>query len=137
MLEKMDLVFEAWWQAWHNEKLADYVAKPPKWFRSDPSVQVGDIVVFQKKAQEQVIGKPIWTVGRVVEAKVSATDGKVRELVVEYRNDTEKKFRTTNRAARAVAVLYKEDDLDLMQELNGAARAADRAVAATQAYDYK
>ena len=52
MLEIMLDIFEAWWKAWHSEKLADFVAKPAKWFRSSPSICVEDIVVFQKKGQE-------------------------------------------------------------------------------------
>jgi hypothetical protein len=35
-LEKMEDVFQAWWNAWYNEKLADFVAKPPKWYRLGP-----------------------------------------------------------------------------------------------------
>ncbi len=54
------------------------MTKPPKWLRSDPAVAVVDIVVFQKKAQEQVLGAPIWSIGRVKEVKVSKEDGKVR-----------------------------------------------------------
>jgi len=29
-LRKMEDVFQAWWNAWYNEKLADFVAKLPK-----------------------------------------------------------------------------------------------------------
>jgi hypothetical protein len=134
MLEKMHQVFEAWWQAWYKEKLTDFVVQPPKWLRSDPNLKVGDIVIFQKRGQEQVLGSPIWAVGRVEEADVSESDGKVRELVIQYRNPGESKFRTTRRAARSVALLSSEDDLDLMQELNAAARAADRTRAADEVY---
>ena len=125
MLEKMYDVFEAWWKAWYNEKLADYVAKPPKWLKSDPNLTEGDVVIFQKKGGEQVLGSPIWTVGRVVKADLSTMDGKVRDVTIEYKNPTEKTTRTTHRAARTVAVLHKEGDLDLMQELNQAARMAE------------
>ena len=75
MLEKMEEVFESWWKTWYNEKLADYVAKPPKWFRSGPNLKKGDIVIFQKKGPDQVLGSPIWTVGRVAEAEASASPG--------------------------------------------------------------
>jgi len=127
MLEKMCDIFEAWWKAWHQEKLADFVARPPKWYRSSPSICVGDIVVFQKKGQEQSLGSPIWTVGRVVMADPSPVDGKVRDITIEYKNLGETVFRTTHRAARSVAVLHKEGDLDLMQELSAASREANKA----------
>ena len=134
MLEKMDDVFEAWWRAWHQERVADYVAKPPKWFRSGPDLREGDIVVFQKKGPEQVLGSPIWTVGRIVEITQSEKDGKVREVQIEYRNSNEKAWRRTHRAARTVAVLHREEDLDVMQGLNEAARAAERIQLARENY---
>jgi hypothetical protein len=134
MLAKMEDVFNAWWEAWYRERLLDYVAKPPKWVRSDLSLKIGDVVIFQKKAQEQVLGQPIWTIGRVVEAKESASDGKVRDVVIEYRNNGERKFRTTHRASRSVAVLHREDELDLMQELSLAAGVANKQAAAANLY---
>ena len=81
-LEKMEDVFQAWWKAWYDEKLADLVAKPPKWYRSGPAIQVGDIVVFQKRPDEQKLGTPIWTIGRVTETVPSKVDGLIREVVV-------------------------------------------------------
>ena len=66
-LEKMEDIFQAWWNAWYNEKLADFVAKPPKWYQSGPAIQVGDIVVFQKRPEEQKLGSPIWSADRVVQ----------------------------------------------------------------------
>ncbi len=83
--------------------------------------------MFQKKTQEQALGSLIWTIGRVREVTVSKEDGKVREVVIEYKNLNEKVFRTTNRAARSVAVLHKEEDLDLMQELCAASGEATKA----------
>ena len=126
-LEKMEDVFQAWWKAWYDEKLADFVAQPPKWYRNGPAIQVGDIVVFQKRPAEQKLGTPIWTIGRVTEAVPSKADGLVREVVIEYMNATERVFRTTRRAARSVAVLFKEDDLDLTQKLSAASREATKA----------
>ena len=125
-LEKMEDVFQAWWNAWYDEKLADFVAKPPKWFRTGPAVQVGDIVVFQKRPAEQKLGTPIWTIGRVTETVPSQADGLTREVVIEYMNATEKVFRTTRRATRSIAVLFKEDDLDLTQKLSAASREATK-----------
>ena len=134
MLEKMDDIFEAWWQAWNQEKLADFVAKPAKWFRSGAEIRVGDVVIFQKRPDDQQIGSPIWTIGRVITVKVSGGDGKIREVEVEYKNSSEKTWRKTHRAARAVAVLHKEGDLDVVQGLNEAARVADKTFLAREAY---
>lgn len=134
MLEKMDDVFKAWWGAWYTERLADYVAKPPKWFRTGPELVVGDVVIFQKKSADQVLGSPIWTLGRIVGVKKSDGDGKVREVEVEYKNLSEKVWRTTHRAARAVAVLHREEDLDVVQGLNQAAREAEKSIVENELY---
>lgn len=122
-------MFEAWWKAWYEEKLADYVARPRKWHVSDPLIKEGDIVVFLKTGNEQVLGEPIWRIGRVCHVEVSK-DGRVRTVEIEYRNKSETVFRKTRRAARTVAVLFNEDDLDLAQELNAAARGVEADVAA-------
>jgi hypothetical protein len=49
-------------------------------------------------------------------------DSLICEVVVEYKNASEKVFRTTRCAARSVATLFKEEDLDLTQKLSAASR---------------
>jgi hypothetical protein len=130
----MELVFESWWKAWYNEKISEFVAKPRKWARSDRPLHVGNIVLFQKTGEEQVLGQPIWRIGRVVAVEVSAKDSQVRAVTIEYKNSGENVFRTTRRAARKVAVLYREDELEMVQQLNAAAREADRLGSKSEAY---
>ena len=89
-------MFDAWWRAWYNEKLSDYVVRPPKWFRSDPNLRIEDVVIFQKKGSKH-LGSPIWTVGWIVTADPSTVDGRVRDVVIEHRNTGEKCCRTTHR----------------------------------------
>jgi len=134
MLEKMHEVFEAWWQAWSEEKLVDFVASPIKKGRTTQVAKVGDIVIFQKTGAEQVLGEPIWRIGRIVAVEESEKDGQVRTATIEYRNSSENVFRETRRAVRQLAVIYREDELELVQELNAAARAADRASASGSLY---
>ena len=126
MLARMEEVFQSWWRAWYDEKIADFVAKPSKWLRSDPPVQEGDIVVFLKTGEEQALGDPIWRIGRVVNVEVSTQDGMVRTVTIQYKNATENKFRETRRSVRKLAVLHREEELELVQQLNAAARAAQR-----------
>jgi hypothetical protein len=137
MLESLEAVFQVWWSLWNDIKLADFVSKPPKWFRSSPNLEVGDLVVFVKDGSDQKLGEVVWTVGRVVEAQPSRTDGKVRQVKIEYKNSSEFKnnkapTRTTNRAARSVARLAQEGELGLMQELAAAARLSARLVGAEE-----
>jgi len=128
MLARMEDVFQAWWKAWYEEKLADFVARPSKWLKSDPPLQVGDIVLFLKTGEEQTLGEPVWRLGRIREVEESERDAKVRSVVIEYKNLQEIEYRTTRRSARKVAVLYREEDLEMMQELDAAAGAAQRAI---------
>jgi hypothetical protein len=140
MLEAAEAVFSSWWSLWNDTKLSDFVCKPPKWFRSSPNLEVGDIVIFCKTGPEQKLGQLIWTVGRVVEANPSKHDGRVRVVKIEYSNASEMKngkapLRTTNRASRSVARLCKEGEVGLMQELAMAAREAARAEVVEQTGD--
>ena len=91
-------------------------------------------VIFQKTGEEQVLGQPIWRIGRVVEAEVSEADQLVRAVLIEYKNAQESVFRTTRRAARQVAVLHSEDDLEMVEELSLAAKMANRMVAGQSLY---
>ncbi len=82
--------------------------------------------MFTKDGSDQKLDEVVWTVGRVVEAQPSRVDGKVRQVITEYKNSSEFRnnkapTRTTNRATRSVARLAK-GELGLMQELAAAAR---------------
>ena len=44
--------------------------------------RLGDIVVFLKQDQDQVMGEPIWRTGRIVQVENSASDGKVRVVII-------------------------------------------------------
>jgi Family of unknown function (DUF5641) len=134
MLERMEDVFQAWWKAWNEEKIADFVARPVKWLRSDKPLAVGDIVIFLKTGEEQALGEPIWRIGRVAEIEQSEGDSLVRTVIIEYKNAQENKFRTTRRSVRKVAVLHREDELELVQELNAAAREAERLASGRSTY---
>jgi len=134
MLARMEEVFTAWWQAWADEKIADFVAKPTKWTKSDPPLKVGDVVIFLKEGTEQVLGEPIWRIGKVAQVETSEKDGLVRAVTVQYKNISESKYRTTRRSVRTIAVLHREGDLELAQQLNAAARMADKFAKAQENY---
>jgi hypothetical protein len=125
--EKMEDDFQEWSTTWYNKKLADIVAKPPKWYQSGPAIQVGDSRV-QKRPQEQKLGTPIWSVGHIIETVPATIDSLIHEVVVDYKNASKKVFRMTRRAARSVATLFKEEDLDLIQKLIAVSREATKAL---------
>ena len=103
--------------------LADYIPQSRKWEKTSGQPAVGDIVVFLKEDNECSYGNSRWKMGQVVECEHSV-DGLIRTVVIEYRNENEKKRRRTRRSARKIAILVSETDSDVIDELNEAAKAS-------------
>lgn len=116
-ISEMTDVYKSWWAAWAAEALERYTAKPKKWFKSGPELEVGDIVVFLKTAAEAAFNKGIWRLGEISAVERSA-DGIVRKCSIKYRNPEEKTFRYTRRPVRSVAKLFRESELELNQQLD-------------------
>ena len=126
LLEQMESVFDAWWRAWKNESLLRFIPQPNKWNKTTYQPKQGDIVIFTKQDKDQMLGEPVWSTGRIKAVEISAKDGLVRVVIIEYRNVQEKTLRTTRRSVRSIAVVHKEGVLELIQELNLAAGAANQ-----------
>ena len=105
------------------EKVINYIPRPPQWCKNSYQPKIGDIVIFRKDENDNVMGSRVWRTGRVKELDESR-DGISRSLVVEYKNSTESVFRTTRRSMRKVAVVHVEHELELIQELNDACKIA-------------
>lgn len=76
-------IFNAWFECW----LITYVPKlmkQPKWFRNDLNIKIGDIVLFLKA--ENLSGQYMY--GLVVDVEFG-NDGRIRTVVVRYRNSSE------------------------------------------------
>ena len=78
--------------------------------------KVGDIVLF-RKTEGAIAGH--YKYGAVEEVRVG-TDGRIRAVVLRYRNPTEGVERTTVRAVRTLVVIHRVDELDVMEELGKA-----------------
>jgi len=113
-LEQVDMIYKTWWSLWEKEKIADLIPKSKQWKSSKQQLKVNDIVLFPKEGFEQVIGKPVWKIGRITEVERSARDNMVRRVKIEYKNHNENVFRTTRRSARQVAILHNENEIHLM-----------------------
>lgn len=124
LLQQNDEVYQAWWEVWEKEKLADYIPRPSKWKGATNQLKVGDIVIFLKDDVDQTFGSPVWKMGEIVELK-ALEDGVVRTVIIQYKNATEEIFRTTKRCARKIAVMHSEGDLELVDELAAASREAN------------
>ena len=125
MLAQMEDVKKAWWQTWANERLSEFIPRPPKWVRSSVSEPVaGSVVLFVREEADGNFGDVRWRVG-IVEEALKGSDGICRQLKIKYKNAGERVFRTTTRAIRRVALLHGEAELGLVDQLNEAARATN------------
>ena len=124
LLEQMQQVERSWWETWKTEKLLEYIPQPQKWRTSGYEPKPDDIVIFTKEEKDRVFGEPVWRTGRISET-IRSEDGKVRSVVIQYKNWNEGVYRSTHRSVRKVAVLHKEGELELVEELNLASKQAN------------
>lgn len=124
LLEQMQKVERAWWETWKTEKLLEYIPQPQRWRKGGYEPKPDDIVIFTKEEKDRVLGEPVWRTGRISET-VRSGDGKVRSVVIQYKNPNESVYRNTHRSVRKIAVLHKEGELELVEELNLAAKQAN------------
>ena len=83
----------------------------PKWFVSDRSVAVGDVVLLLKSEFDLQ-----YQYGMVVQT-LEGRDGLIREVVVEYQNPGEDVKRRTNRGVKELVVIHAVDEIGITQEL--------------------
>ena len=124
LVGQIDSVYKAWWSAWLNQCLADFIPRPNKWHNTSRPVKVKDIVIYLKETPEQHFGEPVWKIGKVVKVHTSKDDDIIRNVTIQYKNSSEKSFRYTRRSVRSIAVVYSEDELDIVQQVEHAAQEA-------------
>ena len=113
-------IFNAWFETW----LTSHVPKlmhQPKWFRTEYDMKVGDIVLFLKK---EGLLNSTYQYGMVKDVEVSK-DGKIRTVILKYRNHQESVDRETRRAVRQLVVIHRVEELNIVQELGSIATAVD------------
>ena len=105
-------VFKAWFKEW----MVSYVpllVDQPKWFISDRSVAVGDVVLILKSDKVFDLQYQYGIVVKTIESK----DGIIRSVEVEYQNAGEDAKRRTTRGVRELVVIHPVDELSLSEEL--------------------
>lgn len=105
-------IFQSWFESW----LISYVPNlmnHPKWFSSSRNTKPGDVVLFLKR--DGVLAST-YQYGMVKDVHTSS-DGRIRKVVVTYRNHHEKFDRVTNRAVRELVLIHPVDELNIIQEL--------------------
>ena len=105
-------VFKAWFKEW----MVSYVpllVDQPKWFISDRSMAVGDVVLLLKSDKIFDLQYQYGIVVKTIESK----DGVIRSVEVEYQNPGENTKRRTTRGVRELVVIHPVDELSLSKEL--------------------
>ena len=117
IVESNSNVFKSWFQEW-LVNYVPYLVEQPKWFVTERSICVGDIVLFTKSEKEF---DKAYQYGIVV-TTVESRDGLIREVIIEYQNFNEKTKRTTRRGVRDIVVIHPVDEIGIAAELDDFSR---------------
>ena len=113
MLSDIQKKYETWFRIW----LDSYVPKlltVKRHFQSSRDLAPSDVVYFQK--DKGGLGSP-WTMG-IVDQIIRGRDGKIRRVIIKYRNHKEEFDRITDRSVKGLIKLYSIDDPDLHKDLS-------------------
>ena len=113
IVEQNSDVVQTWFKEWLVSCVPQLVEQP-KWFLTERSVCVGDVVLFLKSDSEI---QKLYQYG-IVRNTVESRDGLIREILVEYQNHTENTKRTTKRCVRDVIVIHPVEELGISKELH-------------------
>ena len=114
-------------EAWFKEWLVSYVPsliQQPKWFVSDRSIRVGDIVLFLKAEKDFEREYQYGIIVKTVEGR----DGLIRTVEIQYQNHSEQTKRTTKRGVRDIIIIHPVEDIGLSAELNELAKSAENKI---------
>ena len=115
MMEKVDETYQAWFRIWRDSWVPKLM-KAPKWFRNEVDIHVGDLVYFQRTANELGAKYSKWTVGEVDKLE-HGSDGKIRRVWVKYRNVGESGYQTTERSIRSLIKIFSLMDTSIQEDL--------------------
>ena len=105
-------IFTLWFREWMVSYVPELVDQP-KWFVSDRSIAVGDVVLLLKSEREFDLQYQYGIVVKTLEGR----DGLIREVVVEYQNPGEGIKRRTSRGAKELVVIHAVDEIGITREL--------------------
>ena len=120
IIKANEQIFNTWFDCWLTSHVPNLMNQP-KWFVNDRDVKVGDIVLFIK--QDNPIASR-YQYGMISEVNISQ-DGKIRKVIVRYRNANENVDRYTNRAVRQIVIVHPVDELSILEEMGQIAAKAD------------
>ena len=108
IIETNNEIYSAWFKCWLMEYVPTLMTQQ-KWFKTDPKLSVGDIVLM-KRAEKEL--ETSYRYGKIKELKYSQ-DGIARSAVVEYQNAEEQVKRTTTRGIRELILIQHIENAGL------------------------
>ena len=115
MMERVDQTYQAWFKVWRDAWVPKLMHSP-KWFKSDVDLNIGDLVYFQRTANELGSKYGKWTVGEVNDLE-RGKDNKIRRVWVKYRNVGESNFQKTERSVRSLIKIFSLLDSSIQEDL--------------------
>ena len=112
IIEANKKIFESWFKEWLTSYVPTLVEKP-KWFVTERSISIGDVVLFLKSEREF---DQQYQYGIVV-ATYESKDGIIRVVEVSYQNSSENVKRSTKRSVRDLVVIHQYDEIGISKEL--------------------
>ena len=112
ILAKVCETYDSWFKIW-SECMVPKLLFQPKWFKTEESLKVKDLVYFPKE-DTNLSNK--WIMG-IVDKLEHGRDGRIRRLWVRYRNSNEDQDRVTDRTVRKVVKLWSIEDTGLAEDL--------------------
>ena len=112
IIEANKKIFDSWFKEWLTSYVPTLVEKP-KWFVTERSISIGDVVLFLKSEREF---DQQYQYGIVV-ATYESKDGIIRVVEVSYQNSSENVKRSTKRSVRDLVVIHQYDEIGISKEL--------------------
>ena len=91
--------------------------RSPKWFKSETDLEIGDLVYFQRTANELGSKYGRWVIGRVAELERGG-DSVIRRVWVTYKNAGEDILHKTERSIRSLIKLFSITDSSIQEDLS-------------------
>ena len=112
IIQSNNEIFKAWFKEWLVSCVPNLI-KQPKWFITDRSIAVGDVVLFLKSEKVFDLQYQFGIVSKTIESK----DGLIRSVEVKYQNPGEDTKRVTKRGIRELVVIHAVEEIGISKEL--------------------
>ena len=116
MMDKVLQTYKAWFKVWRDSWVPKLI-RSPKWFKSETDLEIGDLVYFQRTANELGSKYGRWVIGKVAELERGG-DSVIRRVWVTYKNAGEDILHKTERSIRSLIKLFSITDSSIQEDLS-------------------